>query len=97
MLIEILSSPGCPNAAAAHEMLVDGLAVVGINTAIIERVGPFPSPSVLIDGTDVMRPDRPPTGDFCRLDLAQPRRHSYRATTGDWRLRPKASVREGHT
>ena len=44
MRIEILSSPGCPNAATAHEMLVDCLAVVGINTAIVERVGPFPSP-----------------------------------------------------
>jgi hypothetical protein len=69
MRIEILSSPGCPNAATAHEMLVDCLAALGIDTAIVERVGPFPSPSILIDGTDVMRPDRPPTGDFCRLDL----------------------------
>lgn len=50
-------------------MLVDCLAALGIDTAIVERVGPFPSPSILIDGTDVMRPDRPPTGDFCRLDL----------------------------
>lgn len=69
MRIEILSSPSCPNVAAAHELLVDCLVVLGIDTVIVERVGPFPSPSILIDGTDVMRPDRPPTGDFCRLDL----------------------------
>ncbi|MEB3050343.1 hypothetical protein KV112_11435 [Mycolicibacter sp. MYC123] len=69
MRVEILSSSDCPNAAAAHELLVDCLAVLGIDTAIVERVGPFPSPSVLIDGTDVMCPDQPPTGDFCRLDL----------------------------
>jgi len=69
MRIEILSSPGCPNAATAHKMLVDCLAVLGIDTAIVERVGSFPSPSILIDGIDVMRPDPPPMGDFCRLDL----------------------------
>ncbi|OBH16626.1 hypothetical protein [Mycolicibacter sinensis] len=69
MRIELLSSPGCPNLAAARELLADCLVVLGIDTAIVERVGPFPSPSILIDGTDVMRPNRPPAGDFCRLDL----------------------------
>lgn len=69
MRVEILSSSGCPNAAVAREMLVDCLSVLGLGEAIVERVGPFPSPSVLIDGTDVMCPDQPQTGDLCRLDL----------------------------
>lgn len=69
MRIEFLSSPGCPNAAVAREMLVDCLSMLRIDEAIIERVGPFPSPSILIDGTDVVCPDQPPMGDFCRLDL----------------------------
>jgi hypothetical protein len=43
--------------------------MVGGAAAIIERGGPFPSPSVLIDATDVMRPDQSPEDDFCRLDL----------------------------
>ena len=37
-----------------------GVCPSGVDEAIVERVGPFPSPSVLIDGTDVMRPDQPP-------------------------------------
>lgn len=68
MRVEILSSPGCPNAAVAREMLIGCFSVLGVDEAIVERVGPFPSPSVLIDGTDVMCPDQP-TGDCCRLDL----------------------------
>ena len=45
-------------------MLVDCLAVPGIDTAIAERAGPSPSPSILIGGAEVMRPDPPPMGRF---------------------------------
>lgn len=45
------------------------LPIVGVDEAIVERVGPVPSPLVPIDGTDVMRPDQPPGNGFCRLDL----------------------------
>jgi hypothetical protein len=45
------------------------LPISGVDEAIVERVGPFPSPSVLIDGTNVMRSDQPPEVDFCLLDL----------------------------
>ena len=70
MRIEILRSPGCPNAAAAKSVVVDCLAAAGIDVPIIERVGAYPSPTVLIDGIDVMRPgDGAPEGDACRLDL----------------------------
>jgi len=75
MRIEMLSSPGCPNAPAAREVLVRSLNTFGMETSIIERVGPFPSPTVLINGTDVMRPGQPPpTGQYCRLDLPTPNR-----------------------
>jgi hypothetical protein len=70
MLIEILRSPGCPNAAAAKSVVVDCLAAAGIEVPIIERVGRYPSPTVLIDGVDIMRPDgSTPEADACRLDL----------------------------
>jgi hypothetical protein len=70
MRIEILRSPGCPNAAAATSIVADCLAAAGMNVPIIERVGRYPSPTVLIDGVDVMRPDGPtPDVDVCRLDL----------------------------
>jgi hypothetical protein len=42
---------------------------------IIERVGRYPSPTVLVDGVDVMRPESGARiGDACRLDLPAPQR-----------------------
>ncbi|WP_199178165.1 organomercurial lyase MerB [Mycobacterium hubeiense] len=70
MRIELLASPGCPHAAAAKEIVADCLATLGIDEPIVERVGRYPSPTVLVDGVDVMRLGRAtPTGDACRLDL----------------------------
>ncbi|GAA3550263.1 hypothetical protein GCM10022222_37260 [Amycolatopsis ultiminotia] len=69
--VELLSAPGCPNVAATRQILVDCLAELGLSTRLIERVGRYRSPTVLIDGVDVMSPaagDRV-SGDACRLDL----------------------------
>jgi hypothetical protein len=75
MRIEILSSPGCRNAAAAKETIIDCLTTLGIDVPIIDRVGRYPSPTVLVDGVDVMRPEAgAPVGDACRLDLPTPPR-----------------------
>lgn len=74
MHIELLSSPGCPNASAAREVLEWALNTLGIDTPIVERVGALPSPTVLINGTDVMRPGQPQPGQYCRLDLPSPER-----------------------
>lgn len=73
MRIELLSSPGCPNVEITRRMLTDCLASLGIDVPIIDRVGRYPSPTVLIDGVDVMCPAaKAPTGDACRLDLPTP-------------------------
>jgi hypothetical protein len=73
--IELLSSPGCPHAAAAKQTVTDCLATLGIDAPIIERVGRYASPTVLVDGVDVMRPDDGLlSGDACRLDLPTPQR-----------------------
>ncbi|MUL88604.1 MULTISPECIES: alkylmercury lyase family protein [unclassified Mycolicibacterium] len=70
MIIELLTSPGCPNAAAAKQTVTDCLTTLGIDVPIIDRVGRYPSPTVLVDGVDVMRPEaEAPIGDACRLDL----------------------------
>lgn len=75
MRIELLTSPGCPNAAVARETLTDCLATLGLDVPIIDRVGRYPSPTVLIDGVDPMRPGTgAPNGDACRLDLPTPER-----------------------
>jgi hypothetical protein len=73
MRIEQLSSPGCPNVEITRRMLTDCLASLGIDVPIIDRVGRYPSPTVLVDGVDVMRPEaEAPIGDACRLDLPTP-------------------------
>lgn len=68
--IELLTSPGCPNADTARALINDCLAALGIHASVVDRVGRYPSPTVLIDGVDVMRPEGgAPIGDACRLDL----------------------------
>lgn len=75
MRIELLTSPGCPNAAAAKEVITKALTTLRIDASIIDRVGAYPSPTVLIDGVDVMRPESAaPAGEACRLDLPTPQR-----------------------
>jgi hypothetical protein len=75
MLIELLTSPGCRNAAAAKQTVTDCLTMLGIDAPIIDRIGRYPSPTVLINGVDVMRPEAgAPTGDACRLDRPTPQR-----------------------
>jgi hypothetical protein len=70
MRIELLTSPGCPNAGATRKILADCLGSLGIDEPIIDHVGTYPSPTVLVDGVDVMCPAaKAPTGDACRLDL----------------------------
>lgn len=88
MRVEILTSPGCPNAAAAKETVADCLATLGIDAPIIDRVGRYPSPTILVDGVDVMRPEGgAPTGAACRLDLPTPQRvlGALRANAGSRR------------
>lgn len=70
MQIELLTLPGCPNAAPARELIADCLGSLGLDLEIVERVGSYPSPTILIDGVDVMghRSDAL-SGDACRLDL----------------------------
>jgi len=74
MRIELLTSPGCPNAQTTRKILADCLSGLGIYEPIIDRVGRYPSPTVLIDGVDLMRPvaAKAPIGDACRLDLPTP-------------------------
>ena len=75
MRIELLSAPGCPHAAAAKQTITDGLAALGIDVPIIDRVGRYPSPTILVEGVDVMRPGAAaPIADACRLDLPTPQR-----------------------
>jgi hypothetical protein len=78
VLVELRAVPDCPNVDATRELLHACLAEAGLQVTVIERVGDYPSPSVLIDGRDVTGADpngpaacllRPPTADQIRAAL----------------------------
>jgi hypothetical protein len=54
MGVELLLSPDCPNAAGARRVVADCLDELGLAIPVAEQVGEFPSPTVLVDGIDVM-------------------------------------------
>jgi hypothetical protein len=68
MKIQLLHVPGCDNLENARELLHSTLSELGLDDRIEEEAGAYPSPTILIDGSDVMgRPDA--TGPSCRLDV----------------------------
>jgi hypothetical protein len=78
MMVELRSVPDCPNVAATRTMLAACLVEAGVPVPVIERVGDYQSPSVLINGTDVTGADpsgtpacvlRPPTAAQIRAAL----------------------------
>lgn len=69
--LELLYAPGCPNVDATRKLIMGCLTELGLDTPLIERVGRYRSPTVLVDGVDVMTPTANDLvdGDACRLDL----------------------------
>jgi hypothetical protein len=68
MRIELLHVPGCANVDRARQLLRTTLGELGLEVQIEELEGEYPSPTILIDGVDVMgRPEA--EGASCRLDL----------------------------
>jgi hypothetical protein len=68
MKIELLSVPECPQVDATRGLLRSCLAELGLGVPVEEKVGAFPSPTILIDGVDVMR-NAGIAGATCRLDI----------------------------
>jgi hypothetical protein len=70
MKVELLLAPDCPNAPAARTVLAACLHRLGLDVRVRERVGEFASPTILVDGVDIMTDvtGAPPT-QACRLDL----------------------------
>jgi hypothetical protein len=76
--VELRAVPDCPNLDATRSLLRACLSEAGLPVAVVERIGDYPSPSVLIDGKDVTGADpdgpaacvlRPPTADQIRAAL----------------------------
>jgi len=57
MIVELRSVPGCPNLEATRSTLTACLAEAGVAAPIIERIGDYRSPSILINGSDVTGAD----------------------------------------
>jgi len=70
MRVELLLTPDCPHADAARITVDHCLQQLGIAVPVIERLGDYPSPTLLVDGVDVMN-DTPgtPRAQACRLDV----------------------------
>lgn len=68
VIVELRSSPGCPNVDSVRRELFAVLAELGLPPEVNEVVGDFPSPTVLVNGVDVMGGDGEGSAG-CRLDL----------------------------
>ena len=66
--IELLYFDGCPRAAGARALLRACIDHLGLALQVEEREGDFPSPTLLIDGRDLMG-QPPQAGRCCRLDV----------------------------
>ncbi|MGH7912074.1 MAG: alkylmercury lyase [Candidatus Dormibacteraceae bacterium] len=66
--IELLQVPGCPLVGGVREMVRRVLAECAIPVEIEEKIGDYPSPTLLVDGRDVTG-RRPYPRSACRLDL----------------------------
>lgn len=65
--ILLLHVPDCPNLGELRRRVQIAVAQLGVNAAIEEVVGPYPSPTLLVNGDDVT--GRPLGSEpSCRLD-----------------------------
>jgi hypothetical protein len=78
MIVELRAVPDCPNLDATRDLLRGCLVEAGLPVTVVERIGEYPSPSVLVDGRDVTGGDPdgpaacvlvPPTADQIRAAL----------------------------
>jgi 8-oxo-dGTP pyrophosphatase MutT (NUDIX family) len=67
--VELLSHDGCPLVGHTRTLLRECLAEAGLTASVIEKVGAYPSPTVIVDGRDVMGdPGVAPGIAACRVD-----------------------------
>ena len=70
MRVELLLVPDCANAERVRIALAESLTELGLDVAVEAKVGDWPSPTVLVDGVDVMTGATGATAAYaCRLDV----------------------------
>ncbi len=75
MRVELLHYEGCPLAPAALQLVRQCLIALGVPDPVLVRVGDYPSPTVLVNGTDVMGAAAELSkARVCRIDVPTPER-----------------------
>jgi hypothetical protein len=70
MRVELLQYEDCPLAPAALQLVRQCLTALGVPDPVLVRVGDYPSPTVLVNGTDVMGAAAEiPQARVCRVDV----------------------------
>lgn len=88
MDVELLVGLQCPHAAAARSLLTACLRRLSLDIRVNERVGAYPSPTILVDGIDVMTAQpSAPARQACRLDVP-----TAPAVLAALRRRPRSST-----
>lgn len=67
--VELLHVAGCPSLRSVRATVDECLREAGIDAVVHEREGAFASPTLLIDGVDVVSGAPVRTQASCRLDL----------------------------
>ena len=68
MKIELLHVPDCPHVDDARALLIECLAELQLEVVVEEEEGAYPSPTILVNGVDVMGAPTFITA-ACRLDV----------------------------
>ncbi len=66
--VELQHVPGCPHADAARVLLRECLAELGLDVPFQDNEGEYPSPTILVNGEDVMGAPASQAA-ACRLDV----------------------------
>ena len=70
MRVELLQYESCPFAPAAHRLVQQCLIALGVLDPVLVRVGDYPSPTVLVNETDVMgAATELSKASVCRIDV----------------------------
>ncbi len=68
MRVELLHVPDCANVDGARRLLHQCLRELRLHVDVAEKEGEFPSPTILVNGREVMGPPASQEA-ACRLDL----------------------------
>lgn len=67
--VQLLRVPDCPLAGQVRDLLHECVRETRVAVRFEDAEGPYPSPTLLIDGVDVVTGTTPTSDTCCRLDL----------------------------